>query len=255
MLTFGELAWAAYIYAIVTQGDKAYWKVEQERKFIDDFVRAPTSSKINQVESVVVERFLNRWGGCRISSEKTSRIAGEIVKQLKTLEAADLDSLSALSIGDVGAGRLSDNCATRIKNLYDALLSIDGCGPTVVSKILFVLFPKLFVMWDWPIRRYVRSSKWPIATDDAEGYVAFLHLGGQMAKSVSDDFRDTVGGRDRPEDYLSCRLYADGKTKTLAKYLDEYLWIRITNIGEIDEQYMPFDLLPPPEWLAALARS
>lgn len=35
MLTFGELAWAAYIYAIVTQGDKAYWKVEQSRKLID----------------------------------------------------------------------------------------------------------------------------------------------------------------------------------------------------------------------------
>jgi len=121
MLTFGELAWAAYIYAIVTQGDKAYWKVEQERRFIDDFIRAPTSFRIKEVESVVVEQFLNRWGGCRISSEKTSRIASQIVKQLKILEAADLDSLSALSIRDVGAARLSGNSATRIKNLYDAL--------------------------------------------------------------------------------------------------------------------------------------
>jgi len=256
MVTFGELAWAAYIYAIVTQGDKAYWKVEQERKFIDDFVRAPTSSKINRVESVVVERFLNRWGGCRISSEKTSRIAGEMVKQLKTLEAADLDSLSALSIGDVGAGRLSDNCATRIKNLYDALLSIDGCGPTVVSKILFVLFPKLCMMWDGFIRDHLKNCQQPIQRDDGQGYVAFLrHHGGKMARSVSGDYRDTSGQKDRPEDYLSRRLYTKRKRKTLAKYLDEYLWIKITNIGQIEEQDMPPDRFPPPDWLTALTHS
>jgi len=254
MLTFGELAWAAYIYAIVTQGDKAYWKVEQERKFIDDFVRAPTSSRINQVETVVVERFLNRWGGCRISSKKTSRIASQIVKQLKILEAADLDSLSALSIRDVGAGRLSGNSATRIKNLYDALCSIHGCGPTVVSKILYILFPELFLMWDGPIREYLRNTEKPISRDDGEGYVAFLrHHGGQMAKGVSDDYRDTWGRKDRPEGYLSRRLYAEPRTKTLAKYLDEYQWTRITNIDQIDEEDMPFDVFPPPAWLTSLA--
>jgi len=255
MLTFGELAWAAYIYAIVTQGDKAYWKVEQSRKLIDDFVRAPTSSRTREIESVVVEQFLNRWGGCRISSKKTSRIAGQLVKTLKSLEAAGIHSLSTLSIGDVGAGRLSDKSATRTKNLYDALRCIDGCGPTVVSKILFVLFPKLFMMWDWPIRDCLKTGEPPILTDDGEGYVAFLHFGGKMAKSVSDDYRDTLGQSDTPEDYLSCRLYAKGKTKTLAKYLDEYNWIKITNIGEIAEQDMPSFLFPPPEWLTTLARS
>ncbi len=257
MLTFGELAWAAYIYAIVTQGDKAYWEVEQsrKRKLIDDFVRAPTSSRTREIESVVVKQFLNRWGGCRISSKKTSRISREIVKKLKGLEAAELHSLSALSIGDVGAGRLSDKSATRIKNLYDALRCIDGCGPTVVSKILFVLFPKLFIMWDWPIRDHLKTGEPPILTDDGEGYVAFLHHGGEMAKSVSDDYRDTQGHKGRPEDHLSSRLYAQGKTKTLAKYLDEYLWIKITNIGGIAPEDMPSDLFPPPEWLITLARS
>jgi hypothetical protein len=249
MLTFGELAWAAYIYAIVTQGDKAYWEVEQSRKLIDDFVRAPTSSRTREIESVVVKQFLNRWGGCRISSKKTSRIAGQLVKTLKSLEAAEIHSLSTLSIGDVGAGRLSDNFATCIKNLYHALRCIDGCGPTVVSKILFVLFPKLFMMWDWPIRNYLRSSEQPMRKDESEGYVAFLHFGGKMAKGVSDDYRGTLSQSDTPEDYLSCRLNAQGKTKTLAKYLDEYLWIKITKIGEIAH------LFPPPEWLTTLARS
>ena len=260
MLKFSELAWAAYIYAIVTQGDKVYWEVEQSRKLIDDFVRAPRSSKIEEIrgiESVVVEQFLNRWGRCRISSKKTSRIAGEIVKKLKSLEAAELDSLCALSIGDVGAGRLSNNCAGRVVKLYDDFCSIDGCGPTVVSKILFVLFPKLFVMWDGAIRDRLKMKpgESPIRTDDGEGYLAYLRLRGQMAKSVSDDFRDTLVQTGNPEDYLSCRLYAKGKTKTLAKYLDEYGWIKITNIGAIAKQDMPSDLFPPPEWLTALAHS
>jgi len=103
-------------------------------------------------------------------------------------------------------------------------------------------------MWDGPIREYQRNSERPISRDDGEGYVAFLrHHGGQMAKSVSDDYRDTSGQEDRPEDYLSRRLYAEPRTKTLAKYLDEYLWIRITTIDEMT------DLFPPPAWLTSLA--
>jgi len=249
MLTFGELAWAAYIYAIVTQGDKAYWKVEQSRKLIDGFVRAPRGSDLEKIEEVVVEQFLNGWGLCRIPEGKMRGIANGIAHELEKLDAVERDSLSRLSIGDIGAGRLSDKSATRIKNLYDALRCIDGCGPTVVSKILFVLFPKLFIMWDGPIRNYLRSSEQPMRKDESEGYVVFLHFGGKMAKGVSDDYRGTLSQSDTPEDYLSCRLNAQGKTKTLAKYLDEYLWIKITKIGEIGH------LFPPPEWLTTLARS
>ena len=249
MLTFGELAWAAYIYAIVTKGDKAYWKVERRRELLDDFVRAPRNSDLREIEEVVVRRFLTGWGLCRIPGHKVRGIASRIADELGKLDAAERDSLSRLSIGDIGAGRLSDKSATRIKNLYDALRGIDGCGPTVVSKILFVLFPKLFMMWDWPIRDCLKTGEPPILKDDGEGYVAFLHFGGKMAKGVSDDFRDTQGHKGRPEDHLSSRLYAEGKTKTLAKYLDEYLWIKITKIGEIAH------LFPPPEWLTTLARS
>jgi len=255
MLTFGELAWAAYIYAIVTQGDKAYWKVDQSRNLIDGFVRAPRGSDLEKIEEVVVRWFLNGWGLCRIPGHKVRGIASGIADELGKLDAAEREVLSALSIGDVGAGRLSDKYATRVKNLYNALSFIDGCGATVVSKILFVLFPKLFLMWDWPIRDYLRGSEPPIPTDNGQGYVTFLRCGGEMAKSVSDDFRDTLGQRDTPEDYLSGQLYARGKTKTLAKYLDEYLWIKITNIGAIAEQDMPSDLFPPPEWLTALVHS
>ncbi len=249
MLTFGELAWTAYIYAIVTKGDKTYWEVEQSRESIDDFVRAPTKSKIKDIENIVVKQFLTGWGLCRISGQKTWGIATRIEHELEKLDAAERDFLSRLSIGNVGAGRLSDNYATIIKNLYNALRSIDGCGPTAVSKILFLLFPKLFMMWDEPIRAYLRRSESPIPKDDGKGYVAFLRLGGQVAKSVRDDYRDSLGRRDRPEDYLSGKLYAERNTKTLAKYLDEYLWIKIT------KEVMLSDLLPPPEWLIALAHS
>lgn len=255
MLTFGELAWAAYIYAIVTQGDKAYWRVDQSRKLIDGFVRAPKGSDPEKIEKVVVEQFLNVWGLCRIPKGKMRGIANGIARELDKLDVEERDFVSRLSIGDVGAGRLPDNSATCIRNLYVALRSIDGCGPTVVSKILFLLFPKLFLMWDWPIRDRLRKCEPPIPTDEGEGYVAFLRCGGEMAKSVSDDFRDTLGQKDTPEDYLSRKLYAQGNTKTLAKYLDEYLWIKITNIGAIAKQDMPSDLFPPPKWLITLVRS
>jgi len=255
MLTFGELAWAAYIYAIVTKGDKAYWKVEEWREFIDGFVRVPGGSDLEKIEEVVVMQFLNDWGRCRIPGYKTQEIASGIAHELEKLDPADREALSALSIVDVGAGRLSENRVGRIVKLYDDLRLIDGCGPTVVSKILFILFPKLFVMWDGFIRNHWRSSELPIPTDDGKGYVAFLDRMGDMARGVSDDYRETLGRRDRPEDYLSRTLYAEPKTKTLAKYLDEYGWMKITIIGAIPPQDMLSDLFPPPEWLTSLAHS
>lgn len=254
MLTFRELAWAAYVYAIVTKGDRAYWKIEESREFIDSLVRVPGGSDLEKIEEVVVKQFLNDWGRCRIPGYKTQGIASGIAHELEKLDRADREALCALSIVDVGAGRFSKERAGRIVKLYDNLSLINGCGPTVVSKILFVLFPRLFVMWDGFIRDHLKTCRQVIRTDDGDGYVAFLrHHGGKMAKEVIDDYRATLGRTDRPEDYLSRTLYAEPKTKTLAKYLDEYGWMKITNLGEIGQQDMPSDLFPPPEWLTALS--
>lgn len=256
MLTFRELAWAAYVYAVVTKGDKNYWEVEAQRRRIDDFVKAPSQSDLDMIKEVVIRQFLNDWGRCRIPEVKVGRIASEIEHELERLDAAEREALSALSIRDVGADRLSDSTAARIKNLYDAIDDIDGCGPTVVSKILFVLFPKLCMMWDGFIRDHLKTCQQPIRRDDGQGYVCFLHhCGEEMARSVSDHFRTILGQSDTPEDYLSSRLYPGKQRKTLAKYLDEYLWIKITNIDQIDEHDMPFDLLPPPKWLTSLPHS
>ena len=253
MLTFRELAWAAYVYAIVTKGDKAHWKVEESREFIDGLVRVPGGCGLEKIEEVVVMQFLNDWGRCRIPGYKTQGIASGIAHELEKLDRADREALCALSIVDVGAGRLSKERAGRIVKLYDNLSLINGCGPTVVSKILFVLFPKLFVMWDGAIRAHWKSSEPLIPTEDRRGYVTFLDRMGEMAKSVCDDYAETLGRRDRPEDYLSHGLYVE--PKTLAKYLDEYGWMKITIIGAIPPQDVPSDLFPPPEWLTTLAHS
>lgn len=255
MLTFRELAWAAYVYAIATKGDRAYWEVEKSRKLLDDFVRAPRVCDLKRIEEVVVGQFLNRWGLCMIPGKKGQGIAGGIERELERLDTAERDSLCGLSIADVGDGGLSNSCAGRIVELYDTLCSIDGCGPTVVSKILFLLFPKLFVMWDGAIRHHWKNREPPIRTEDGKGYVTFLDRMGEMAKRVCDDYTETLGRRDRPEDYLSRGLYAEPKTKTLAKYLDEYGWMRITIIGAIQPQDMLSEVFPPRKWLTTLAHS
>ena len=102
-----------------------------------------------------------------------------------------------------------------------------------VSKIAHVLNHRLFV----PVN--VSTLSYFGLFGEADGFIKWLEIAQQNAREIVDDF-DNLGFDGTPEDYLSERLgYVNvGCHKSLARFIDEYFWLRI---GE--------NLPVPPKWI------
>jgi hypothetical protein len=84
---------------------------------------------------------------------------------------------------------------------------VTNMGPAAASKALYLLQPRLFVMWD---REISRSAP--------EGYGSYLQQMHALAVRLSDE---------APTDDLEAHLQellGYSARKTLAKYLDEFNW-------------------------------
>jgi hypothetical protein len=105
---------------------------------------------------------------------------------------------------------------------YEALLTVHGLGPTVAAKVLFALHPETAMAWDEAIRAVLNIGA------NGQGYqdmlVHSMHdiqmliaEAGRCGISNRQDIPGIVGSPDR----------------TLARLLDEYNWITITNGHQI----------------------
>ena len=100
-----------------------------------------------------------------------------------------------------------------LRALHDDLIAhmqaggVSNMGPAAASKALYLLQPRLFVMWDKEISRAA-----------PEGYGSYLLQMHALAVRFSDE-----APTDDVEAYLQDLLGYETR-KTLAKYLDEYNW-------------------------------
>jgi hypothetical protein len=131
--------------------------------------------------------------------------------------------LQPLADCDLMAAKLTQH-RTRIVQAFDLLSSIEGIRYTGAAKILHLLHPRLFVMWDrfisghYPKHRYrsleiVKSGFWPQRRfgSSGDGYYEFLEF-------CQTRFRGFVSPDPR---------------KTLAKCIDEFNFYKMTApIGE-----------------------
>jgi hypothetical protein len=84
---------------------------------------------------------------------------------------------------------------------------VNSMGDAAASKTLYLLQPRLFVMWDKEIRRSA-----------PEGYGTYLVQMNALARRLADE-----APAGDVEAYLQ-ELLGYETRKTLAKYLDEYNW-------------------------------
>jgi len=109
--------------------------------------------------------FLITWGGMskvlkrRENWEKD--VAEVLVRYAKILNKLRKSDLSEISESDL------KNFKKEIMKCYDSLKSI--IGPTSTAKILHIIAPKFFPLWDYKIRRKYKVS------DDPRGYLEFIH--------------------------------------------------------------------------------
>lgn len=94
-----------------------------------------------------------------------------------------------------------DDIKEDIKIIYNNWSKIKGVEYTGTSKIMHLKNPKLFVMWDTSIRKHYNFNK---CTSDE--YVEFLKRMQKLSKGIK----------------------WNNRSKTLAKAIDEYNYVRIT---------------------------
>jgi hypothetical protein len=106
--------------------------------------------------------------------------------------------------------------------MHDSLIAhmrangVSSMADAAASKTLYVLRPRLFVMWDKEIRRS--------ASEGYRGYLLQMHA---LALRLTDQ-----APAEDVEAHLQ-ELLGYETRKTLAKYLDEYNWFEAVGRGQL----------------------
>jgi hypothetical protein len=190
LLAWDEVSWDAFVAGL--------------EGYREHFPRAAEAPEPRPQNAAQIIRILNKWA-CRLSTE----LAPGALHTWLRAHAAELEKVAPLTILDA---RLPEH-AQELGALHDDLIaSMRGAGvlnmaDAAASKALYLLQPRLFVMWDKEIRRSA-----------PEGYGAYLLQMHDLALRLAEEAptKDV-------EAYLQQHL-GDETRKTLAKYLDEYNW-------------------------------
>jgi hypothetical protein len=172
--------------------------------FRDHFTRAAKAPEARPQSAVDIIRILNKWA-CRLSTER----APDALDSWLHDHTGVLEELEPLTILDPRVPARADELGA----LHDDVIAhmrangVNSMGDAAASKALYVLRPRLFVMWDKEIRRSA-----------PEGYGSYLLQMHALACRLRDE-----APTDDLETYLQ-ELLGYETRKTLAKYLDEHNW-------------------------------
>lgn len=230
-LSFESLAWASLFYhhTAIPDEKNGYRKL-LDSKVILTLRTTPAKLTVEQVRDEIIKGFLNKWG-CRLATNNHEVIAKHIIGVTRAIHE-DLESLEELKLIDLDFESYGD----AIKNCYQTMSSLVGSGfsHTAVSKLLHMINPELFVMWDGPMRKGYKEDC--TITEDADGYFKYMKKMREGLQKVSQSFLITYEGC--PAEFLSKKLEIK-TTKTIVKHLDEYNWITITKGAKLPPTWHP----------------
>lgn len=169
----------------------------------------------------VIKPFLIHWGKmARVVKRASARDWETLCKTLRNLE----DGFQKLRGRKLLTMNLDNkDVADIVKDMYRKRYFIPYLGGTTcVSKILHVLNPEVFAIWDRGIRERYKEKNWLIR-ETPEGYLEFLK---EVKKQVEEAFNDYRSKTGKSYDEIERELRNRYDNKTLVKLVDEYNWIK-----------------------------
>ncbi|MCL7389375.1 MAG: hypothetical protein LZ173_05495 [Thaumarchaeota archaeon] len=148
-------------------------------------------------------RFLELWGVRRTAVKVDPRKLSETITCLRPL-LTDLNH----NLIEVDLQTIEE----KVIEVFNKISRVDNIGPTSSSKILHLLIPNLFIMWDREIAREFDVQM------NSGGYVNFLKMCKSIYEKLSEKYKEQ--GVDNPTAYLLSKF-----KKPLTKLLDEYNWL------------------------------
>ena len=178
-------------------------------------------NKLDDIQHVrrVIKPFLIQWGmmGRVVGREGLDwKKLGETLRLLEN-QFGKLRNKKFLTINFN-----EENISNNIREIYQKIRGIRYIGGhTCTPKILHLLNPEIFVMWDEEIRKKYHNKNGRIR-DSPEGYLEFLkEAQKELKEALEDRQRNTGKGLDDVEEEIRHKY----KNKTLARIIDEYNWI------------------------------
>jgi len=178
-------------------------------------------TKLDDIQHVrrVIKPFLTQWGMMgRVVGRKDLdwMKLGETLRNLEK-EFQELRDKKFLTI-DFNEKNISNS----IKKICRKIKCIPYIGGhTCAPKILHLLSPEIFVMWDEDIRKNYEKKNDRIS-GSPEGYLNFLKEVQKELKNALESQQNTTEKRLEEIEGQMRRKY---KNKTLARIVDEYNWI------------------------------
>lgn len=239
-------AWAVFIFHYAGFDYSYQQLLTNESNFFHILRTQPNKANTSDIQEKLIKGFLNAWK-CRMLNKRKS--AKAIRKALHEL-LPYFGSVKRLRIETVNFDRkisLNNTWLTVsqvIEQIYKRVSEIGfRLGPTGTSKLLHVLQPKLFVMWDKKIRKNYKNHENSRISENAKLYRVYLEAMHKCAKRLRENFKKAklehpaIHGQN-PAEYLSRQMNIK-PAKTLAKYLDECNWVTITKNVELPPKWYP----------------
>jgi hypothetical protein len=239
-LTFEKLSWAAFMARVFQEsGPGGYMTIYEDTAFRNNLVHSPANLSLQEIQSTLIGGFLNKWRSRFPNNDESAEAIRAAVQGVSSaaqaaqglrIETVNMDSLLQTTDGQISVFQASSM-------VFNALAWCHGFRPTPAAKMMGVVNPELFVMWD-------QAIAWHYREDDAsayigDGYAMFLRKMQMLAQQCVEDFEKRFGQRD-PAAYLSSRLGLSSPLP-LAKFIDEYNWITITNRTTVPPRWHPCD--------------
>lgn len=208
----------------VEESEKKYWLPEfiyfKALENLEDI-----QADLNKLEQAHVEEiiriFLINWGRMGRTVERKGTEWSKLTEQLRNSNEF-FQKLRGLDFLDI---KFNEEVISAIKGVYESA-KVKNIGPTAISKVLHLLNPELFVMWDADIRdEYgVKGS--------ANGYIEFLK---KMQNEIDEALEEEAKNRGYSKGEVARKICKELtseklsrefiKKKTLAKLIDEYNWM------------------------------
>ncbi len=205
--SYAQIRWAAIEYERGEHGYNRFY-----RNVSDPAFRESLLFQCSECDTTKLLRFLNQW---------KSRLPDGLARQLSARLPKIVHYLGPLAEAALDDEELAESTFAAAEKAFGGLTSLQYVGPTTASKILGVLNPGLFVMWDGPIQK--EYFNWEARNGFA--YRIFLEVMRESALSIAADARSQ--GITDAAAIISAEMRQEPPF-TLAKFINDYVWLTVT---------------------------
>jgi hypothetical protein len=234
------------LYEAILLGSQIFHSGESRVSYYDAYFKIAPVWLVNEPERLDLARadeligFVNRWGTrCRI---KPRHLKAALERVLPELSALRGESLLHIDLAQQVRG--TGTTGGVIERVFHAIASAEGSRyeSTAASKMLHLIHPQLFVMWDSYIAwgyAAARSSTEGRARDYAR---CFLPRVQRIARRAVEEYRSAHSATE--EQAVQALCSGCRCPPTLAKVVDEYNYVKFT---WNDERVWQAEFEPPGE--------